>query len=200
MKFCLLLAGLLICASATTGLASSGPYISASGGLSSFHDREVEIPGSDDLTISYKSGYGFNAAAGYKLNAFRLEAEFGYKIADVKALTQRPPVKGNQTIMSYMINGYYDMNLGIPSLTPFIGGGLGLLNGELDKTDIGQKEDDNVLGFQVTVGGSYNIDKNVSFDVYYRFQGAATPFEMGAAGSKMAYGSSNIFGGVRYNF
>ncbi len=205
MKLRLLLAGLLLAASTSTVMAASGPYIGASGGLSTFHDRELEIPGSnEEPTISYKAGYGLNAAAGYKLNAFRLEAEFGYKFSKLKSITHPavafPPIKGNLTIMSYMVNGYYDMNLGSPSFTPFIGGGLGLLNGELEGTDTNYKNDDNVLGFNVTLGGSYNINKNVSFDVYYRFQGAATPFEVLPSGVKVNYGSSDVFGGLRYNF
>lgn len=206
MKVSLFVAGLLIAVSTTSAIADSGPYISASGGLSIFHDNDVEFPGvTGNANIGYKTGYGFNAAAGYKLNDFRLEAEFGYRKADIKYITHPfygdlyPNVNGTQTVMSYMLNGYYDIDLGLPSVTFLLGAGLGMLNGEVENHDVGTKADDNVLGYQITAGLSYNINRNVSIDLYYRFQGASYPFEM-AAGSKVSYGSSNINGGIRYNF
>lgn len=201
MKLRLFLAGLMIVSFTSTAMAASGPYVSASGGLSVFHDNDAEIAGvASNASVSYKTGYGFNAAAGYRMNDFRLEAEFGYKKADLKNITH-PLITGtfinsDQTVMSYMLNGYYDINLDVPSFTPFVGAGLGLLNGEVNLNGI--KRDDNVLGFQFTAGGSYNINKNVSLDLYYRYQGASYAFDLD--GLKLSYGSSNINGGIRYHF
>jgi len=202
MKIRALLVGVLLVASTTSALAA-GPYIGAAGGVSIFHDSDENdtISGTTD-TREYDAGFGFNVSAGYNFDPVRVEFEFGYKAADVDKFTVPGfgSVSGagsDATVMSYMANVYYDFKTKSP-FTPYIGVGLGLLNGEFKDLGYDFKEDDTVFGYQFAVGAAYNFNKNVAFDLSYRFQGAASDFEV--AGFEIPYNSSNIMAGLRYNF
>ena len=92
-------------------------------------------------------------------------------------------------------NGYFDIKTE-SAVTPFIGGGVGLLNAEMN--DNGYKTDDSVLGYQIIAGAGFTVNKNVTIDISYRFQGAASDFNID--GGKVSYMSSSIFGGLRLNF
>jgi len=200
MKIRALLVGVLLVASTTSALAA-GPYIGAAGGVSIFHDSDVKDTASNETaTAEFDTGIGFNVSAGYNFDPVRVEFEFGYKEADVDKFTvpgfgSVSGASSDAQVLSYMANAYYDIKTNSP-FTPYIGVGLGLLNGEFKDPDF--KEDDTVFGYQFAVGAAYNFNKNVAFDVSYRFQGAASDFEVGA--SEISYMSSNIMAGLRYNF
>lgn len=197
MKIKALLVGLLLVASTTSALAA-GPYIGAAGGVSIFHDSDVKELGFD-ATVEYDTGYGFNVSAGYDFEPVRVEFEFGYKKADldkVKALGISVPVSDTDfRVMSYMANAYYDFKTNSP-FTPYIGAGLGLLNGEFKSP--GFKDDDTVFGYQFAAGAAFNFNKNIALDVSYRFQNAASDFK--SEGTDISYMSSNFMAGLRYTF
>lgn len=198
MKFRVLLAGLLFVTSTASALAA-GPYVSAAGGVSIIHDSDVDIPGLPTVEISYDTGFGFNVGAGYNFDGARVEAEFGYKTADIDEVSGpggTVSVTGSEaTFMSYMVNGYYDIKTQ-SAVTPYIGAGIGIINGELD--DNGYKVDDDVFGYQVMAGLGFEVNKNVAIDLSYRFQAAAE--DLSIDGADVEYMSSNIYAGVRVNF
>lgn len=183
MKVRVLLAALLVAASATTAMAA-GPYVGASAGLSIFHDSDVS--GFED--IEYDLGGTVNVSFGYAMDVARAELEIGYRGADIE------DSDAEITVMSYMLNGYYDFQSGT-SFTPFIGAGIGLLDGEIEN---GISVDDTVLGFQLTVGAAMKMAPNLNLDLSYRYQGAADDFNF--EGIEASYGSSNIMAGIRYSF
>lgn len=198
MKKRVLLAGLLIVASASSVMAA-GPYVGASGGVSIVHDNDIKVSGVGTATASYDTGLGFNVSGGYNFDGFRVEGEFGYKNADMDKLSGPAAsvsvTDTDITVMSFMANAYYDIKTNSP-LTPFIGAGLGVLNGEISSA--GDDEDDTVFGYQLTAGVSYSVTKNVNLDLSYRFQGAGSDFSK--SGVSIAYTSSNVLAGLRYNF
>jgi len=188
LKMRVLLATLLLVASATTAMAA-GPYVGASAGFSVFHDSDVTVPGFGSGEISYDLGAGLNVVAGYDAGDFRGEAEFGYKTADVEDDTTEA------TVTSYMLNGYYDFK-GNAAVTPFVGLGIGLINGELE--DGGDEVDDTVLGYQFSVGAAIKVASNVDLDLSYRYQSIIDDFTV--SGVDISYGSSNLMAGVRLKF
>lgn len=198
MRFRAILVGLLMMASATTAMAA-GPYVTASGGVSIFHDSDVNRSFDLSSTAEYNTGYGFNVGAGYNFDPVRVEFEFGYKNAEVDRFTTLGFSSGasgsDLTTMSYMINAYYDIKNSSP-FTPYIGVGLGVINGEI--SDPGFSSDDTVFGYQVIAGAAYNVNKNFAIDLSYRFHAAASDFSM--AGTDVSYMSSNIVAGLRYQF
>lgn len=197
MRIRALVVVLLLAVSATSALAA-GPYVGAAGGVSMVHDSDISEPGLSG-TVEYDTGFGFNVSAGYNFDPVRVEFEFGYKNADVdkiEAFGFGVPVDGaDLTVMSYMVNGFYDIKTN-SAVTPYIGAGIGMINGELD--DNGYTSDDTVFGYQLIVGAAYNVNKNFALDLSYRFQGAADDFSMN--GSDVSYMSSSIMAGMRYSF
>lgn len=206
MKKAIVAASLLCLASALPAAAAQGPYVGLGGGLAIFHDSDVEVNvpgvGTGSGDIEYDLGGGFNISAGYKFDQMRLEAEFGYNKADVDSVSTfagTESVSGDVEIMSYMVNGFYDMKVAAP-ITPFFGIGLGAING-----DAGD-DDDTTFGYQLTAGVTSPINEFLNFDVYYRYQGTASDFEYSGVASGVAfsgevsYDASLIFAGLRYNF
>jgi opacity protein-like surface antigen len=199
MKTRALVVALLLVISATSALAA-GPYIGASGGASMVHDSDLSEPVGSG-TVEYDTGFGFNVSAGYNFDPVpvRVEFEFGYKTADVdrfEAYGFSLPADGADIrVLSYMVNGFYDIKTK-SAFTPYIGAGLGLLNGEFN--DNFSSADDTVFGYQLIVGAAYNVNKNLAIDLSYHFQGAAEDFSVN--GQDVSYMSSNIMAGLRYNF
>lgn len=197
MKIKVLVVALLLAVSATSALAA-GPYIGVSGGASMVHDSDISELGLTG-TVSYDTGFGFNVNAGYNFDPVRVEFEFGYKKADVDKLEMLgisvPITNSELTVMSYMVNGFYDFK-NTSAFTPYVGAGLGMVYGELD--DNGVNSDDTVFGYQVIVGAAYNFNKNFALDLSYRFQGAAEDFSQN--NMDLSYMSSSIMAGLRYSF
>lgn len=190
MKIRVLLVSLAFVGSATTAMAAAGPYLGASAGVSLFHDSDVTVPGLGEGEIQYDAGGAVNVSLGYDFNNnFRAEAEIGYKAADVKDDST------DANITSYMLNGYYDFKTGGPA-TPFVGFGLGIINGEFE--DGAYSVDDDLLGYQVSVGAAFNVTPRVDVDLMYRYQSAFDDFSVD--GVDISYGSSNILAGIRYKF
>jgi len=197
MKTRALVVMLLLVISATSALAA-GPYVGASGGVSMVHDSDISEPGISG-TVEYDTGFGFNVNVGYDFDPVRVEFEFGYKNADVKNVSAFgigvPVNNADLTTLSYMVNAFYDIKTK-SAFTPYLGAGIGMINGELD--DNGYTADDTVFGYQFIVGAAYNFNKNFALDLSYRFQGAAQDFSLN--GSDLSYMSSNIMAGMRYSF
>lgn len=166
--------------------AAQGPYLGIGGGLNIVHDADY---GPGEIEFDY--GYGFNVTGGMHFTPVRLELEFGYNNADVD-----DGGDADLTIMSYMLNGYYDMAMGTAPISPFLGVGLGFLYGEAEEDDF--DDDDTIFGYQLTAGITSHLNQYLDLDVYYRFQSGFDDFEI--AGADLEYSASLIFAGLRYHF
>lgn len=199
MRISLLLVGLLFTTLSTSSAFAFGSYIGVAGGASVIHDSDIAYPGDPVVTASFDTGLGLNFSAGSNFDVGRIEGEIGYKKADVEKLsalgTSFTYTGLDVTITSFMINGLFDIKTESVT-TPYLGGGIGVINAEMN--DNGFKADDTVLGYQLIAGAGFSVNKNVTLDISYRFQGAASDFNFD--GSDVSYVSSNIYGGVRLNF
>jgi outer membrane immunogenic protein len=101
---------------------------------------------------------------------------------------------GDVSIKSYMVNGYYDFR-NASAVTPFLGAGIGLLNGEFN--DDGFKDNVSEFGYQFMAGVGFKSAEHVTIDLSYRYQGSS---DFSKDGTKISYGSSNPLAGVRFNF
>ena len=194
MKIRALLVGIILVLSATAALAA-GPYVGGAVGLSYLHDSDV----STGDTASYDLGYGLLLNAGYKFDAVpvRAEFEFGYKKASVKDAEGYNADGVDVSAMSFMVNGYYDIKTN-SAFTPYVGGGIGAIRGELSGAPGNLDGDDTQFGYQLMLGCAYNFNKNLAIDLSYRFQGS-TDFNIGG-NEKISYRSSNFMLGMRYTF
>ena len=107
---------------------SEGLYVGGFGGvdfLQNIHGRDNQ--GNRLVNIKSKMGYHVGAAIGYKFgDAFRLEAELGYRNSQVRKINNISvqSQKIRNSTYSYMANAYFDFDVGC-DFVPYIGGGAG---------------------------------------------------------------------------
>lgn len=190
MKTTSIVTCLLLVLSYTLACADDGPYIGVTGGMGFIHNSDRTVGGSPvTYNIGYKPGLAFNICAGGIIGSGRFEGEFGYKPAEIKKSALG--VSKDTTIMSYMLNGYYDIKTN-NKITPFIGAGIGVLHAEMGSGG------DNKLGYQFITGAGYSLSNSAVFDISYRLQGSGADFDI--SGGRLSYMSSSILGGIRVNF
>jgi opacity protein-like surface antigen len=196
----LLLTALIAGMSATPALAST-PYVSGSIGLGFVGNSEASVSGKTIKdAITYKSGIPFGAAVGMKKDQLRVEAAIGYQTSDVdkekRNLTDLVSVSGDSvSILTYMANCYYDINLNKSSVSPYVMAGIGgaSINAKVNTSD----ETKSVFAWQLGAGVGVKAANNLTVDLGYRY--------LKASKFKDNYGeytasSSNILAGVRYDF
>ena len=130
--------------------ALAGPYISANLGYNVRNSRDINsltafapptlhvAPITESLRgtrLVYHNGFAGNVAIGYGFgNGFRIELEGGYAENRIKKIDVAVPglptqeqasLSGTGLQYSAMVNGYYDFDLGLPYVYPFIGAGIG---------------------------------------------------------------------------
>jgi OmpA-OmpF porin, OOP family len=85
--------------------------------------------GSNSLKLNEGYGFNSNVAVGYGLgNGFRFEIEGDFAQTDVRNLLGTPfatTSKGNIANYGLMANAYYDLDVGVPWIFPYIGAGAG---------------------------------------------------------------------------
>lgn len=197
MKKTLLLAASFLALTSVTAFAE-GPYIAGDLGIAIFHDSDIKPAGFATETAEFDSAFGFDIAVGFSLKEnIRAEAEIGYRKADVDTVDGINVGGGNSLgVTSYMVNGYYDFTqLKLP-VKPYVGLGLGFLDGKVKAP--GFSESDTVFGYQLMLGVSLPINRNFSVNAGYKLQGTFNDFEV--QGDEVSYSSSNLLLGARYNF
>lgn len=197
MKRTLLLAVSLLALTSVSAFAE-GPYVAGDLGFAIFHDSDLKPAGFATETVAFDTAFGFDIAVGYSLKEnIRAEVEIGYRKADVDTFDGVNPGGGYSVgVTSYMANGYYDFTqLKLPVI-PYAGLGLGFLDGKFKAP--GFSNSDTALGYQLMLGVSLPINRNLSVNAGYKLQGTFGDFE--DAGDKFSYTSSNLLVGARYNF
>jgi opacity protein-like surface antigen len=190
----------IILATATASLAQ-GFYVSGGGGASivsssDLYSQLTPTQGIND-SRSYSKGFGVFIGSGYDFEGIRLEGEYGYRDSSYKETITRYDTStaafyltGGLTVQSFMVNGFFDIDVNGP-VFPIIGVGVGVLNGTTNNAA------DMVLGWQLTSGIAYQALPNCYVDLYYRLQ---TTFSDLHLGMDVPYASNNIFVGIRYAF
>jgi opacity protein-like surface antigen len=149
----------------------------------------------DTAVIDLKTGFDAGMMVGYSFadhwGVFvpRVELEFGYLSNDVNTVTLAVGgVAGTANPDSSEINAFYGLAsllLDIPTgwgFNPFIGGGVGFANVRLDHVGkisglaiIGPgstfifDEEDTAFAWNLTAGLSFDISRNITLDIAYRF-------------------------------
>lgn len=171
----------------------------------------VIAPGSS-ATTSSSIVMDAGAAGGFTLGyafrgGLRPELDFTYGEADVKRFESGSTRNGadgaSLTALRLMGNVWYDLDLG--SLAPYLGGGFGIQNTELDGT--ADKDDDNTLAFQLGAGIAYWFNPKLALSLDYRYIEAEEPeFESedsltGVTATRDGeYKAQNIGATLRYSF
>lgn len=112
--------------------AETGLYIAPVIGWSKPAEQDFTVQGiRGDLESD--GGLFAGAALGFGLGSFRVEAELAYSQASldqVTALGGTTSVEGDLTYWSGFLSGYFDIPVG--PVVPYVGGGIGLIYGELE--------------------------------------------------------------------
>jgi outer membrane protein OmpA-like peptidoglycan-associated protein len=158
--------GALLLATTASGFAQTGPtgpYVRVEGGLSIPGEMSARGPGGSG-NINRDLGWIAGAAVGYQFGSFRAELNGDYSHNDAQTTTigTTRVSLGRTSNRSVMVNGLYDINIGMP-IVPYLGAGIGA-------TDLKAGSADR-WGFAVQpiVGVSYSITPQISIAGEYRY-------------------------------
>lgn len=190
----LLLAGM--CSAPAVASAAMNPYVSANVGVGIMGDSDVSALGvSFDNAISYKTGVPFGGAVGVKFDSFRVEAALGFQSNDIDEVLSVPITDTKVDMLTYMANCYYDIAIKNSPFTPYVMGGLG--GAHVTFKDSSDDLSHSVFAWQLGVGVSANVAKQLDVDLGYRY---LKPSDFSDSGADISLQSSNILAGVRYTF
>ncbi|MFP5078465.1 outer membrane protein [Rhizobium sp. YIM 134829] len=178
---------------------SGGFYLGSVNTLTFLDDTSFDAAGAD-IDTDYDVGYYSAVRAGYSFGDMgfvspRIELEVGYGNASVDQHRVNGAGAGStdsfgdaRQIAGY-VNGYLDMPLsGMAAITPYIGGGVGVMNLELRRqgvsgTGVVMDDDDTRFAYHLDAGvgiklqqlGLFNsvaLFDNTTFDIGYRYTAA----------------------------
>ena len=183
-------------------------------------DGTTTVTRTDAFRLNYDTGYDVDAIAGYDLGMFRLEGELGYKRAGLNSIDVDQGLiddyndasgdtltasdfdaDGNVTVLSAMLNGLVDFNIG--SLGVYAGGGVGYADVKFDTG--GDSDNDNGWAYQLIAGVRAAVTSNFDLGLKYRyFQTETMDFESDygpvTAGLNGKFRSHSLLASLIYNF
>lgn len=209
---------------ATTALATSADardgewYVGLEGGVMLPEDPDYN-DGAVEIDSEY--GYDFDAIVGYDFGALRLEAEAGYREADVdgiNAISIPVPTQGtftslgnfdaagDQNSLSFMVNALLDFGSD-EGLQGFAGGGVGVARTNHHasiNSNFGQIIDDSDTGFawQLLAGVRAPLTESIDVGLKYRFYNHPNVELVDALARDVdtRFRSHSLLGSLIYNF
>lgn len=190
-------------------------YVGARGGASWFTDSSYDTLGSN-IDQSYDTGYFFGGMIGYDFGGpgpgFRAEAELNYLQADID--TQRrngvtfngAGASGDTSVLAGFASLYYDLPFSA-GITPFVGGGIGLANVDLEDHGIAgtgtfMEDSGNAFAWHVTAGADIAMTEQASLELGYRYLAVegVDVTAVDGTGTSVDVDSHVLFAGVKYRF
>jgi outer membrane protein OmpA-like peptidoglycan-associated protein/opacity protein-like surface antigen len=177
---------------ASPTLARDGAwYVELDGGPMIVEDIDFDIGTTTGaVTADTHTGYDFGGIVGYDMGALRIEAEVGYRGADLSSLSSTAPflpsvgvatapggtyaADGDLTALSFMLNGLFDFGPD-DGLQGFVGGGVGVARTKVDGSSIQVSGpgflDDSDSGFawQLLAGVRAPLTETIDVGLKYRF-------------------------------
>ena len=201
-------------------------YVGVEGGAMLVEDIDWDVNAAiDSVTVDHRAGFDVGGTVGYDLGPVRLEAEVGYRAANVTGLrstTTLPAVTGagatvmapggtydyaggRSSALSFMVNALWDFG-DDDGVQGFIGPGLGVarvksrlaLNTNGDFLD----DSDTVVAWQAIAGIRAPLSDNIDVSLKYRFFNAPGAELVDVAGRNWfgRFRSHSIMGGLVFNF
>ena len=148
--------------------ANDNIYFAGSAGVSITNDLD-----SPDLNISFSHGHNVGGELGHYMGRFSVGS---VEVDEVNGITS--PLDADLSVLTFMPNGYYDIEIANSPFTPFIGAGLGLVSSEMDAGSSGSVDDDEEdLGYQFMVGLGFEVKPTTVLTGEYRFLGITSSDE-----------------------
>ncbi|HEX3974107.1 MAG TPA: outer membrane beta-barrel protein, partial [Stellaceae bacterium] len=191
-----LLSGAFLLATAASAFAQTGPtgpYVRVEGGLSVPGELSARSPifVGGSAQIDRDLGFIGGLAGGYQLGLFRAEIDGDYSRNGIDSIHNSGGsvgLNGHTSNISFMVNGLFDIPLGLP-VVPYIGAGLGATDFRADDVHftglaagLGSASVDR-WGFaiQPIVGISYSITPQISIAGEYRYLYGVDEVHVGSA-------------------
>jgi opacity protein-like surface antigen len=200
-------------------------YVSVSG---AWQDREtVHEVGDPPTFLEFNDGFGINIALGHEFELFRLEFEYSYLNNQVAVAGGNEgstnfvsDASGNISVKAFMLNVYHDFDFG-GRLKPYVGGGIGLFQSEINSMLPGFFADPNFYGgvnayqglnttsdvafaYQFRAGVNYELTRRTELFAGYRFFDNGDPLTFAAQPFGVFYPDSATFhsaeAGLRIKF
>ena len=198
MKKCLIVLFVLALVFASSYASAEGTYVKGSYGAFLFSDSTVKVQGVGSAELEFDTRLSLSGAVGSDLgNNTRVELELAYSTADLDRVTGpvgATGVAGDVNVWSFLLNCYYDIKSN-SLITPFIGGGMGIANIEVDS---GSSENDTVFAYQLGAGLGYAVNDSMTFEVGYKYIGTSdTEFQDSGLTFEAEVDSHNFYVGVK---
>jgi OOP family OmpA-OmpF porin len=217
---------------ATTALATPALarddawYVGVEGGAMLVEDITWDVGGRiDSVTTDHRAGYDVGGTVGYDLGPVRLEAEVGYRSANVTGLRSTTTLPyttaaggtafapggnyayagGTDSALSFMVNALWDFG-DDDGVQGFVGPGLGVAR---VKSRVGLNtrgnflnDSDTVVAWQAIAGVRAPLSDNIDVSLKYRFFNAPGAELVDTAGRQWfgRFRSHSIMGGLVFNF
>ena len=196
----------------------TGFYAGISGGYTFLEDQDatetaVATGAQTPFKVDFGGSWSGLASIGYNFGGVRIEVEGGYRNNDIDTLSVGAfgvagvslNVDGDLTTKSGMANAIVDLPIEGP-LTPFLVGGVGFANHEVDvsriaATAVNFKDDDTVFAYQIGAGLAYEIGDKAALTMQYRWMGSED-YNIGdaTATDEVEYDSHTVMVGLRFGF
>ncbi|MBF0585736.1 porin family protein [Prosthecochloris sp. N3] len=173
------------------------PYVSASAGLGILTDSNLEYDGGEvEDYLEYKSGFVVNGALGLDGDMYRVEGAVGYQVNDVDAILDFiDPDDLEVSILSFMANGYVDLEMADSPVTPYVMAGLGVASVDFDYEG-GEGFDETAFAYQFGAGVGIQATSNVMVDLGYRYF-ATSDIDIEESDDSLDIDTHNFMAGVR---
>jgi len=200
-SFSFFIGALLVFLFASPLAHAASPYASLSAGMgfltnSSGDDGIVKI---EDVW-GYKTGFLVNGAVGLDDDMYRVEAAVGYQSNSIDTwfgVEIPDALNWRVSILSFMANGYLDIESEDSTVTPYLTAGAGIAN--VSFNDGITSEDDTVFAYQLGAGIGFEVSADTVVDVGYRYF-ATSDVDPGGYGVDYSMASHNAVVGVRFAF
>lgn len=198
MKKCLIVLFVLALVFASSYASAEGTYAKGSIGAFSLSDSTLTVVDVGSAELEFDMGLHLGGAVGTDLgNNTRVELEIAYSTTYLDRVTGAGgaiAVAGDVNVLSLLLSWYYDYKSNSP-IAPFIGGGIGVANVELDS---GDSDNDTVFAYQVGAGLGYAVNDRMTFELGYKYIGVSDPeFQSGGSTVEAEVDSYNFYLGVR---
>lgn len=182
MKLVLFSGALLVAGTAISATPVNGWYSSVFGGVNYLPDNiSITRNGFSRTDASYEWGYNVGGRLGVQVNPIRYEGEVTYLNNDFKRFyvneLRQARVLGQTEAILGMANVYYDLPDMVPTISPFLGAGIGYgwIKTNLSSRNIYYPtyyaESSSVFAYQGTAGFTYNFAENYALTIAYRYIG-----------------------------
>ncbi len=174
---------------------SADKYVSGAVGMSWLSDTDAKLDYDEDegYEVDFDSGITLLGALGCDYGDYRAEGELGYQRGDLESYNVFCPkctgseqdISGDVTILSLMMNGYYDISLGGGfELSPAVGVGVAQI--KVDNVTTGERNGDSgslsevTFAYQAGIGLGIPVSDGIMLDARYRYFGTTDfTFEAG---------------------